>query len=179
MSEHSPSTDPAARFVSQVHAAQGILHRVCAVYSRTPEEKQDLWQEILLQLWRAFPAFRGQAAFSTWMYRVALNTALMHRRGRGRGLPVVPLQDLDPPAPSGPSLESEEGVRLLYDAIHRLDPIDRAVILLRLDDKSYAEIAEITGLGESNVSVRLVRAKEKIKQDMVARGYPGGDRGER
>lgn len=162
------------RFVGQIHAAQGILHRVCAVYSRTREERQDLWQEILLQLWRAFPAFRGHSSFSTWMYRVALNTALMHRRSRSRAYPTIPIEDITLPATAGPGVETQEGVRLLYDSIRGLDPLDRAVILLRLEEKSYGEIAEVTGLSEGNVSVRLVRAKEKLKQAMLARGYTGG-----
>lgn len=152
------------RFVQRLDEHQGILHRIAAVYASRPEDRRDLVQEIVLQLWRARASFEERSRFSTWAYRVALNTALSFRRAqRNRPAPA----ELDEPAsPVAP--EPGDDVEALERAIRELPELDRAVILLRLEEKSYEEIAAITGLGRASVGVRLVRIKERLHRRLSA-----------
>ncbi len=173
MKDSRQATELRDTFVASIHQVQGILHRICSLYTWTPEERQDLWQEILLQLWRTYPTFRGHSQFSTWLYRVALNTALMHRRSRMRRNPTMSIDEIEPPAAPENMSGSEHGVRLLTGSIRELEQLDRAVILLRLEEKSYQEIAEITGLSEGAVSLRLVRIREKLRKALASKGYSG------
>jgi RNA polymerase sigma-70 factor (ECF subfamily) len=160
-------------FVERVYAAQGILHRICAVYTQDKESHNDLRQEILLQLWRSYSSFRNQSTFSTWMYRVALNTALMYRRKQKRNSLRVSIDDVSPPQAEDHSASDDEDVQLLYRCIQELPRLDRAVILMQLEQKSYQEIANVTGLSEGNVSVRIVRIKQKLRTMLEERGYTG------
>ncbi len=164
--------DPA--FVDQIYEHQGILRRICSVYASSPEDREDLYQEILLQSWRSFASFNGQAKFSTWLYRVALNTALLRRR-RSAGQPAIRFQaegDMD-----GAVEDRSEGdmdVALLQRCIQELPALNRAIVLLYLEQRPYEEIAEITGLSRSNISVRLVRIKDELRQLLLAKGYREG-----
>ena len=136
-----------------------ILHRVSRAFAHL--EQGDLHQEMLLQLWRSLPNFRGQAKESTWIYRVAFNTALTWNR-QDRQRREVHLED-EPAAP-GPSAAPR--LDELYAAVRTLKPLDRTLIVLFLDDYSYQEMSEITGISLSNVGVRLKRCKEKLFQEM-------------
>ena len=167
------TTEEQRSFVDLVHAAQGILHRICAVYTQDGESRNDLRQEMLLQLWRSYSSFRSQSSFSTWMYRVALNTALMYRRRQKGHWLTVSIDDVSPPHTEGHAPEDDEDVQLLYQCIHELPRLDRAVILMQLEQKSYREIADVTGLSEGNVSVRIVRIKQKLRTMLEERGYKG------
>lgn len=162
------STDPRKQqeFLDRVGAHPGVLHRLCRVYGADEDDRQDLWQQILLQLWRAYHSYDGRAAFSTWMFRVALNTALMHRRGRARRPATVPLDDVSFREPAAPAEAGDPDVHHLYAAIRELPPVDRALVLLRLEDRPLAEIAEITGLTANHVSVRLHRLTETLRQSL-------------
>jgi RNA polymerase sigma-70 factor (ECF subfamily) len=162
-------------FIERVHGAQGILHRICAVYAREKESRDDLRQDMLLQLWRSYPSFGNRSAFSTWMYRVALNTALRHLRRQKRLRPTVSMDDVPAPCAGDHSVENGEDVECLYRCIQELPGLDRAVILLQLEQKSYQEIAEVTGLSEGAVSVRIVRIKQKLKNLLRERGLTGED----
>lgn len=157
-------------FVQQVYKAQGILFRICSVYTRDAENRNDLWQESLLQLWRSYPSFRKDSAFSTWMYRVALNTALMYSRKEKRGSPSLPFDDV--PASEFPREEHEddEGVRLLYECIQELPALDRAIVLMHLEEGTNEEIAHILGVNPGNVSVRLTRLKGRLRRALEAKG---------
>jgi RNA polymerase sigma-70 factor (ECF subfamily) len=166
-------TEEQRSFVERVYAAQGILHRICAVYTQDKESRNDLRQEILLQLWRSYSSFRNQSTFSTWMYRVALNTALMYRRKQKRRWLTVSIDDVSPPQAEDDSATDDEDVQLLYRCIQELPRLDRAVILMQLEQKSYQEIANVTGLSEGNVSVRIVRIKQKLRTMLEERGYTG------
>jgi len=151
-------------FMSLVMKHQGIIHKICFIYGHKPVDRDDLYQEILLQLWRSWPTFRQNAAFSTWMYRVALNTAINQTRK-----PSLFLRE-DPPAEQaenpGILADLSEEIRLLYCAIARLGKVDRAIILLWLEEKSYEEIAGITGITAKNVSVKLVRIKARLAEQI-------------
>jgi RNA polymerase sigma-70 factor (ECF subfamily) len=166
-------TEEQREFVERVHGAQGILHRICAVYTKDEDSNKDLRQEMLLQLWRSYSSFRNESSFSTWMYRVALNTALMYRRKQKRRWLRVSIDDVAPLHAEGDSAPDDEGVQLLYRCIQELPGLDRAVILMQLEQKSYQEIADVTGLSEGNVSVRIVRIKQKLRTMLEQRGYKG------
>ncbi len=159
-------------FLEKVYKSQGVLYRICSVYTRNKEDWNDLWQEILLQLWRSFPSFQEKSSFSTWMYRVALNTALMHQRKK-RTWFSTSLEKETLANAEYPSSHQKEEVQILYECIQKLSQLDRAIILLKLEQKSYKEIAEITGFSESNVSVRILRIKNKLRQLLVQKGVKG------
>lgn len=147
-------------FLEQVQAHQGIIHKTCFVYGRQTADREDLAQEILLQLWRSYGAFDGRSAFSTWMYRVALNTAITFRRRQ-----KPPAEAAAEPWADGAQLaqaELSDDLKVLYRAIARLSPIEKAIIMQWLDERSYEEIADTVGISVKNVSVRLVRIRKRL-----------------
>lgn len=139
----------------------GILHKVCSAYARSKPDHEDLYQDIVLQLWRSFPSFNGQSRFSTWMYRVALNTALTRVR-RPEFLEFREGQDLERFPATTPDTETAEQLALCHRAIRTLTPVDRAIVLMWLDDLSYREIGESLGLSEKNVGVKLSRIRKRL-----------------
>ena len=140
---------------------RGAVLKVARAYTLTAEDGQDLAQEILLQVWRSLPQFQGQASATTWCYRVALNTALAwHRNERRRHTRQRPLNGENLPATrDGAHLEL---VERLYVAIHRLPGADTALVLLHLDGLSYRQMAEVLGVSEGNVGVKLNRVKKAL-----------------
>lgn len=166
---HAPTRQQA--FVDLVYDHQGILHRICRVYARSEADREDLLQEMLYQLWRSYPSFGGRSRFSTWMYRVALNTALLGRRCRDRRPEYLTRSDALPDVAVQRDDDTSEDVELLYRCIRELRTLDRAVILLHLEQHSYQEIADLTGLSRSNVSVRLVRIKNRLHELLLKAGY--------
>ena len=159
-------------FLDEVRPHQGMLRRIAAAYADSFEDRRDLLQEMLLQLWRSYPGYRGDAKFSTWMYRVALNTALLGWRRRSRR-PEGRLSADDRVLDNLPGIDpDDEAVRALYTAIRALPGVDRAIVALWLEGHSYREIAAITGLRRSNVSVRLVRLKEKLRASVEGEPEP-------
>jgi RNA polymerase sigma-70 factor, ECF subfamily len=148
----------------------GTVLKVARAYTLTTEDCQDLTQEILLQVWRSLPQFQGRASASTWIYRVALNTALgWHRkehRRRARQQPIL-AEDLSVAgSDSAQQIVQGEAVERLYAAIRQLPKTDAALVLLYLDDLSYRQIAEVLGISESNVGVKLNRAKKALGELM-------------
>jgi RNA polymerase sigma-70 factor, ECF subfamily len=158
------------RFKAWVQEHGGIVFKVAHAYTLTPEEAEDLAQEILLQLWRSMPRFEGRAAASTWIYRVALNTALgwqrKERRRRDRQRPVISIEDTPAAVDDAGRLHQREMVERLYVAIRLLPKADAALVLLYLDDLSYSEMAEVLGISESNVGVKLNRARKALGELM-------------
>lgn len=149
-------------FVELIREYRGIIHKVCNVYLETAEDRQDLFQDIVLQLWKSYPQFKGKAKLSTWLYRVALNTAISSLRRRqpiNTDLALVRQKD-----DSASSSTNTENRQLLKTLIKSLNKVEKSLILLYLEDKSYEEIAEITGMTKSNVSVRLVRIRRKLAE---------------
>jgi RNA polymerase sigma-70 factor (ECF subfamily) len=158
-------------FESWLRQYSGVLYRIAQAYTRSAEDRDDLVQEILLQLWRSLPRFAGKSSPSTWIYRVALNTALAWNRSdtrrRWRLSPLIEADNIPSADPdSGAALHSAEVVRRLYDAIHSLSKVDAALVLLYLDDLSYREIAEVLGISEGNVGVKLNRARKQLAELM-------------
>jgi len=157
-----PRDDRQHEFLDLMEAHQGIVSKVSWLYAGSPDEREDLRQEILMQAWRSFASFRGDSRFSTWMYRVALNTALLARRRR-RGQPPTETLSESSPLPSTPVSGSDPDVERLRCCIRRLRELDRAVILLYLEQHTHEEIADLTGLGSKNVSVRISRIKKQLR----------------
>lgn len=154
-----------SRFLELVEQNQDIIHKICGLYSVNTDDRKDLSQEIVYQLWRSYKSFKGGSKFSTWMYKVALNTALLNlRRSRSR-VHTESLKEHHTEIPDGIIEQEKQGkINMLYAAINQLAKFDRAIVLLYLEQFSYKEIAEVTGISEANVSVRLVRIKKKLKE---------------
>jgi len=150
------------QFLDMIVQHQGIIHKVCNSYCENKENKLDLYQEIIYQLFKAYPSYRGDSKISTWMYRVALNTAITDfRKEKKKELIRVPEEQLLLLA--SPDTEDDEKISLLYMAINHLSKIEKALILLYLEDYSYQEISEIIGITTSNVGVKLTRIKTKLE----------------
>lgn len=168
--------DLESQFKSWLVEHGGAVLKVARAYTLTSEDCQDLAQEILLQVWRSLPQFQGRASAATWIYRVALNTALgwrrkEHRR-RARQHPVLEVADLPGAGlDSAQQIVEREAVQRLFAAIRQLPKTDAAVILLYLDELSYREMAEVLGISESNVGVKLNRAKKTLGQ-LLNEGVP-------
>lgn len=152
-----------------VTQSQGIIHKVCNIYCQDREHRKDLFQEILIQLWKSFKSFKGEAKFSTWMYRVSLNVALQYVRKESRSPSKVALSDeLTNLSDFSSDDHYEEDLQLMYQAINQLNDIEKAIIMLYLEDKGNDEIAEIVGISQNYVRVRMNRSKEKLKKILNA-----------
>jgi len=150
-------------FTHLLNAHPSLLYKVCRLYASTQADRQDLYQEIVLQLWRAFPQFRHEAQASTWLYRVALNTAITNfrRTQRRPALSARPDEWLHQ-LPDLTDSAADERHAQLYAAIAQLSPVEKALITLYLDDHSYAAIGTILGLTTSHVGVKLLRTRTKL-----------------
>jgi len=152
------------KFVTQLEENQNIVHKICRLYTNNKDAHNDLFQEITIQLWRAYPKFRGESKFSTWMYRVGLNTAITLYRKSKRS---VQTQDFEVVSFKISSEEYdntvEEQLALMYDAVKQLNDIDKALVFLYLEDKNYSEISETLGITEVNARVKMNRIKEKLR----------------
>ena len=161
-------------FETLLREHQRIVFKVVSVYARHPEDRHDLTQEICVQLWRSFPSFDAKRAqFSTWMYRVALNVAISQMRRPLRQEEPLDPQELEALGGTAEIAEQDERLDALYGFIDQLDPLNRALILLYLEDRSYAEIAEILGISETNVATKISRIKQKLRSQ-VAGAVPVG-----
>jgi RNA polymerase sigma-70 factor (ECF subfamily) len=152
-------------FIRQINQNLGIAHKVSGLYFDDPADREDALQEMMYQLWRSYPDFKEQSKFSTWMYSVCLNTALTYRRNskKQKNELLSPLHhEIADPSPP----YKDESIRLLFEAIACLSPLNKAIVLLYLENSSYEEIADITGLSRSNVSVRLVRLKKELETEL-------------
>jgi len=160
------------RFEALLREHMGIVFKVAGVYARGREERDDLAQEIAAQCWRSFAGYDSRRAkFSTWMYRVALNVAISSARRRKRDiaerfepLEIRHVEMIGAEAPD----EADERVTALRIFIAQLDDLNRALVLLYLEDRSYAEIAEVLGITETNVATKLNRIKQKLRGQMLA-----------
>ncbi len=152
-------------FVTNLEQNQNIVHKVCRIYTNDPDSHNDLFQEITIQLWKAYPKFRGDAKFSTWMYRVALNTAITLYRKSKRSLNTTDIESIDFKIKAEEyDDEVEQQLKLMYAAVKQLNDIEKALVFLYLEDKSYKEIAETMGISEVNARVKMNRVKTKLKK---------------
>jgi RNA polymerase sigma-70 factor (ECF subfamily) len=168
-----PTDDLEARFKAWVSEHAGAVLKVARAYAHTAEDCQDLVQEILLQIWRSLPRFEGRSSGITWFYRIALNTALSWQRDelrrRSRHNQAIGIEIENVVAESSDCAQhaaNREIVERLYRAIHQLPKTDAALVLLYLDELSYREMSEVLGISESNVGVKLNRAKKSLGELM-------------
>ena len=149
------------RFLSLMEQHRQIIYKVCFMYASDNENISDLYQEVTLNLWKAFPRFRGDSKPTTWVYRIAVNTCVSWLRSSSRQPQTIPftLSMADLFADE----QEKENLRELYSLINRLGKLERALILLWLDERTYEEIAEILDISVSNVGVRINRIKAKLK----------------
>lgn len=163
LAKETPVVIPDTAFVNLLLQHQNILHKICRAYCPIAEDRRDLFQEIALQLWRAYPNFKGDSKVSTWMYRIALNVAISGLR-----------KSKDPPLQISENLyqipdavtDSTEQIELLYQAIYALSDLEKALILLFFEDKTTEEIADLSGITPNNVRVKMHRIREKLKVQM-------------
>ena len=155
-------------FVTLVQKHQNLIHKICRLYTRSDAEHKDLFQEITIQLWKAYPKFRGDSKFSTWMYRVGLNTAITLYRKSKR---IIQSQNIDDFSYKIPQTEAyddteDQQLQLIYEAIKKLNDIEKALIFLYLENKNYKEISETIGISEVNARVKMNRVKKKLKKQL-------------
>ena len=148
-------------FAQMVKEHKNTIYTVCFMFSKDSDEVNDLFQEVLINLWQGFASFEGKSKIDTWIWRVSFNTCISQERKKKR-TSAIPLSmgidlfnDKD---------DDTKQVKMLYERIHRLKPFDRAIVLLWLEGMPYDEIAAIVGITTKNVSVRLYRIKEELKQ---------------
>ena len=151
-------------FISLLNQHQKIVYKVCNLYMDRHADREDLFQEITLQAWKAYGNFRGDAKFSTWLYRVALNTAITYFR-KEKKKPEIFSTDIIPEQQEERDSLIEEQVKAMYAAIGDLSKIDKAIIMLYLEDYNYADIGEMMGITANNVAVKMSRIKIKLKEE--------------
>jgi len=152
-------------FLKQINDNKGILFKICKIYQDDTEDRNDLLQEMTLQLWLAFDSFRGESKFSSWMYRIALNTAIaffkkQKRRPDDQNLPY----DFDKAEEISRAGEEEEKLAMFYKAVQQLNKVEKALIYLYMENQSHEEIATHLGITPVNARVRLSRIKDKLKE---------------
>jgi RNA polymerase sigma-70 factor, ECF subfamily len=163
------------RFEEQINSHQLMIHKICRMYAYTSLDREDLFQDIVVQLWLAFPKFRGESKFSTWLYRVAINTAMTRARKKKVSVSyvdpeVIPTNHVEDPAAQ---IEMEK-MQLLNEAISQLNEVERAVLMLYLEERSYEEMEQVLGMTQNALRVKVNRIKDKLRQLTTSRSY--GDR---
>ena len=152
------------KFLSDFDTNQNIVHKICRIYTNNIDDHNDLFQEITIQAWRNYPKFRGESKFSTWMYRVALNTAISLYRKSTRQVKTQDFNNVAFKIKTTDYDDTEEmQLKALYKAVHKLNDIEKALIFLYLEDKPYSEISETLGISNVNARVKMNRAKVKLK----------------
>ncbi|MBD1424382.1 RNA polymerase sigma factor [Sphingobacterium arenae] len=158
-------------FINLLEENQNILHKICSLYTEDNETHKDLFQEMVIQLWRSYPNFKGDSKFSTWAYRVCLNTAISLYRNKKKNITTVEwdssfhrirYEEYNP--------EEEEKLKFLYTAVRQLNDIEKALVYLYVEDKDYQEIAASLGITEGNARVKMNRIKTKLKAILNKKG---------
>ena len=165
--------EASTEFLAALQAHKGILYKVANAYCPRREDRGDLIQDMILELWRAYPRFDDRASFSTWMHRVAMNVAISSHRSEGRRIrDAVPLDEFGIDlAGADAVIDAEDAeLRALHQLIAQLPPVDRAMVLLFLEGYGYGEIGEMVGIGASNVGTRLNRIKDKWRREHAPQG---------
>lgn len=158
------STGQEKTFIEFFKPNQKLIHKICRIYTNNAEDHEDLFQEITIQLWKSFSGFKGEARFSTWMYRVALNTAItLFRKPQKNNAQAVDI-DISSLKMEYESYEDDgDKLQKMYKAIYTLSDVEKALIMMYLEDKPYKEIGEILGITEGNARVKMNRAKNNLK----------------
>jgi len=158
-------------FLATINKHKGILYKVSRMYFDKLEDQQDLFQEIILQLWKSLDSFKGKSEFSSWMYRVALNTAIVFFKKENRKPDQYTSLKMEPMAPEDYNNEKDQQLVYFYKAVKQLNRIEKALILQFIEGFSGKEMAENLGLSEANVRVKVNRTKHKLKDLIKKQGY--------
>ena len=153
-------------FIAAIKDNEGLIYKVASVYTNTIEDRKDLVQEIIYQLWKSFDSFNQKSGLSTWMYRVAMNVAIYHLKISKRNFLTVPMDSQFSNLHETDNGGFEEKWKALRQQLAKLNLLDKGIIILYLENKSYEEIAQITGISESNVGTKMFRIKEKLKKQI-------------
>lgn len=158
-------------FLHRIESHKGILYKVSKMYMDNAADQQDLFQEIICQLWKSYDSFRNESQFSTWMYRVAVNTAIVFLKKEKRKVDKYEIASENIKEEDGDSQIKESQIDHFYKAVQKLEKIDKAIIFYQLEGFSHKEIGENLGISEGNARVKLNRAKEKLKEIIKNQGY--------
>ena len=159
-------------FVAVVNQYQAMLYKVCNMYCHNEHDRQDLFQEIVIQLWKSYSKFRGESKFSTWLYRIAINTAISDlRKKKHHTAHVAPEQLPSDIQEIQYHKEKEERLQQMHAAIDELTEIEKGIVMLYLEEKSYEEMEDILGINQNNLRVKMNRIKEKLRQRMIPSHY--------
>ena len=156
-------------FAEIIKENEGVIFKITTVYTNNGQDQKDLYQDIVYQLWKSFDSFRNESKISTWMYRVALNTAIGYVKNIKRKPAEVSIDKVIIGQTENYSKEFEEKLKLLYKQIGQLNVLEKGLILLVLEGRKHKEIADITGLSTSNVGTRISRIKQKLKSQLSKR----------
>lgn len=158
-------------FLNRIESHKGILYKVSKMYMNNHDDQQDLFQEIVCQLWKSYESFRNESQFSTWMYRVAVNTAIVFLKKEKRKVDKYEIASENIKDDEGDSHIKESQIDHFYKAVQKLGKIDKAIIFYQLEGFSHTEIGDNLGISEGNARVKLNRAKEKLKEIIKNQGY--------
>ncbi|HUM51573.1 MAG TPA: sigma-70 family RNA polymerase sigma factor [Chitinophagales bacterium] len=153
-------------FISAIKDNESFIYKIASVYTNTIEDRNDLVQEIIYQLWKSFDSFNQKSSLSTWMYRVALNVSLYQLKLSKKRISTIPIDEQVLNNRETDNSENDEAWKLFKQQIDNLNLLDKAIVMLYFDNKSYDEIAEIIGISKSNVGTKLLRIKEKLKSQI-------------
>lgn len=151
------------KFISEINSHQNIIYKICHLYTNNTIDFKDLYQDIVLQLWKSYPTFKGKSKLSTWIYQVSLNTALYKLRQEKSKLNLDSLAQFHYDIPEIYDSAKKENIERVKDLVRELTDIEKALITLHLDEYSYDEISEIMGITKTNVATKISRIKQKLK----------------
>ncbi|MFV8325224.1 RNA polymerase sigma factor [Flavobacterium sp. ZS1P14] len=160
-------------FTKAIKANEGLIYKMASMYTDTIHDRNDLVQEIIYNLWKSFDTFNQKSSLSTWMYKVAMNVAIYQLKTAKRKVETVPLEGQCLNFHESESSDFEEKLQVFKQHLGYLNLLDKGIVMLYLENKSYQEIADIVGLSESNVGTKIARIKEKLKKQ-IAKKYNYG-----
>jgi RNA polymerase sigma factor (sigma-70 family) len=153
------------QFEQYIREHEALLYKICRIYAYTDADRQDLFQDIVIQLWKSYPKFKGDAQFGTWLYRVAINTAITkQRKPKDITTPYEPAQIPEQASEGNTDRVEDEQLQQLYKAIEQLNEIEKAIVMLYMEDRSYIEMENILGINQGHLRVKMNRIKEKLRQ---------------
>ena len=158
--------DKTEQFTTAIKNNEGIIYKIASVYTNDVDDKHDLAQEIIYQLWKSFDSFSNKSSLSTWIYRVAMNVAIYHLKSNKRKVPTVQLDESHFQMKETVNNDFEEKLKVFKQQLVNLNLLDKGIVMLYLENKSYQEIAQIIGISESNVGTKISRIKEKLKNQI-------------
>jgi RNA polymerase sigma factor (sigma-70 family) len=161
--------DTKETFITAIKANEGLIYKIASVYTDNAEDRKDLVQEIIYNLWKSFNSFNQKSRLSTWMYRVALNVAIYHLKITKRKISTIPLNGENLDLIDEKNTDYEDKLKTFGLYLNNLNQLDKGIVMLYLENKSYAEISEIIGISESNVGTKMSRIREKLKKQISNR----------